>query len=91
MLCTCAVAVSCSSNNSKSNDNSAAEAAVTEVEQVEAEPAADENRVYSCAFDGYTNIRQEASSKAAAIGKLKKSFYFRNLLMRPIPAIEKMY
>ena len=34
-------------------------------------PKADENRVYSCAFDGYTNIRQEASSKAAAIGKLK--------------------
>lgn len=71
VLCTCAVAVSCGSNNSKSNDNSAAETAVTEVEQVEAEPAADENRVYSCAFDGYTNIRQEASSKAAAIGKLK--------------------
>lgn len=61
-----AAAMSCGNNPKSNNETEAPAESVEAVETAENTP-----KVYSAAFDGYTNIRETASSKAAVLGKFR--------------------
>ena len=61
-------------------DGELVEEVVEEVAYESVEAPVYEDRVYSNSYDGYTNVRQSASAKAAVLGKLRNGNEYVNVI-----------